>query len=749
MKIIFKYILNSLRDSKLRSLVMLLSITLSATLLFVSLSIGGSYAAAQRKMARGMAGSATVSVNAGDKGIEKDVIPLLSSVKNVVGMVNTIALYKEDGYYENFDVIAANVNELNDINPPRLLGGASLDSFTGNEIILPDRFASKFNSVPGGSLTLWISGKPYEFTVAAIAAYDTVFLRHTRGTTALVPIETLTAILCMGEKYSQLLIEPSSGTTTGKLQSLLRERLPDQYTVNRIVNEAQIESDGRQKSLPFYLISFFSLTMSVFIIYSSYKVITLERLPVIGTFRSIGATEKSMKNILLLESFVYGGTGALLSIPAGFLVLRLLLTGLGNSLGQGIQIPMIVSPANIFLACGAAVVTSVMSAWIPVKRVSRLPVKEVVLGLVEEQTVSNRKRLIWGASLFALSILLLKARGLMGGNIQLLAGGFSILGLLVAVIIVIPAVTNGASALFERIYGRLLGNVGRLCARNMRGNKNIAQNITLLFISISAMIVITVVANFAESYIGDVFRGAKLNGFSDADMTPGFVEEIKALDGIDEVLPVRVMNNKIRLNGTALPRVEGTDDILGYGEMFAVTYEFAQALNQADSQFKSGRSILISALRMKDLKVQAGDTVILSSGGSDYPYTVMGSFKVRSTSADAIIPSAFALQDFGVQNYNVAAYTAPSPEDVMAQIRGLFGNRSHWSRTVEEFNADAMGTIGAFLAPMRNLTWFILVLATVGIMNNLLINHIQKRRAHAMYKSVGLSSAQHVIMTLA
>ena len=66
------------------------------------------------------------------------------------------------------------------------------------------------------------------------------------------------------------------------------------------MSESQIAADARQKTMPFFLISFFSLTMSVFIIYSSYKVITLDRLPVIGTFRSIGATQKAVVHILFV-----------------------------------------------------------------------------------------------------------------------------------------------------------------------------------------------------------------------------------------------------------------------------------------------------------------------------------------------------------------------------------------------------------------------------------------------------------------
>ena len=62
MKIILKYILTNIKERKLRTTVMFLSILLSSMLLFVSFSIGASYESAQQKMARGMAGSAGLSV---------------------------------------------------------------------------------------------------------------------------------------------------------------------------------------------------------------------------------------------------------------------------------------------------------------------------------------------------------------------------------------------------------------------------------------------------------------------------------------------------------------------------------------------------------------------------------------------------------------------------------------------------------------------------------------------------------------
>lgn len=88
------------------------------------------------------------------------------------------------------------------------------------------------------------------------------------------------------------------------------------------------------------------------------------------------------------------------------------------------------------------------------------------------------------------------------------------------------------------------------------------------------------------------------------------------------------------------------------------------------------------------------------------------------------------------------------PDAIMVQIRDLFGETLNWSRTMEEFNTDALSTVGAFLQPMHSMTYFILLLAAVGVANNLLINYMQKRRTIAMYKSVGLFNRQNRKMTL-
>ena len=86
--------------------------------------------------------------------------------------------------------------------------------------------------------------------------------------------------------------------------------------------------------------------------------------------------------------------------------------------------------------------------------------------------------------------------------------------------------------------------------------------------------------------------------------------------------------------------------------------------------------------------------------------TIVGSFKSRAIDVEAVIPAFCAVSDFEVAVYDFLAYTAADPNATMVQIRALFEETANWSRTMEEFNADALSTVGAFLEPMRTMTYY-------------------------------------------
>lgn len=747
MGIILKYIFVNAVEHKARTLVMMLSILLSTVLLFVSLSISRSYEVAQEKMARGMAGEATLQVQAISGNIQLSDIPKLSSIEAKVGFLMTSSIYKEEGYYESIDLIGVDFQSLSEINEPVLQNGKEIVGFTGYEIILPDRFTSKYKIAQGDMVTLYISGIPTKFKVAEIAAYDTVFLRQTRGATGLIPVETLKHILGEKQGYHKILIKPNEEVLTKSLVTELKAKLPkERFQVSQIIDEAQITAQARQKAMPFFLITFFSLTMGVFIIYSSYKVITLDRLPVIGTFRSIGATEKKVNHILILESLFYGLVSGGVGIPIGIIALKIILQGMGKSLAQGMKLPVIISTSAVVLSWSLAVIISLASAWFPMRSASRLPIKEVVLGNVKEKQISRPKIMILGAMMFIASSILPRV---VQGNMLYIAGGLSLLGYIVSAILVIPVLTNFISRGLEHFYAIVFGNEGWLAARNMRDNKHITQNITLLFISISAIIAISIVGNFVTTYITDVFRGAQLRGFADGQMTPQFIEKVEELEGIETVLPLYVFKESVKGDGMTFSRLEGTDDLKTYNAMLGLHYTNEGIRQRAEKAFNENKQVIILSERcLERTGFKVGDSIQLVNAYGENTYCVVGSFKSRATDVEGIIPASYAVSHLGATNYDFLAYTAADPEAIMIQLRDLFGNTPNWSRTIEEFNTDAILTVSTFLAPMHSMTYFILLLAAIGVMNNLLINYMQRRHTIAMYKSIGLSHCQNIKITL-
>ncbi|WP_456251061.1 ABC transporter permease [Enterococcus avium] len=745
MKIITKYILNSIKERKLRTLVMLLSIVLSTTLLFVSLSIGSSYEYAQKKMAIGYAGNAKVSAksNSGDFLSKSDLVKT-NTVLREIGILRTQALFQKKGYFENFDLISGKMEDIHAINAPRIKYG-TLDNFKGFKIALPDRFTSQFNYKVGDKIPVKINGKIYSFELSAICNYDTIFLRNTRGFNALIPFETLSEILGTNGRYSEFLMIPKMDIDTSRfIENEVQKYQNKGVTISPIYDDMQVSADAKQKSMPFYLISFFTLTISTFIIYSSYKIIISERMKVLGTFRSIGANQRTISKILLLESLIYGVSGSLLGLPLGFTTLKIILGSMLDSTSNfGIEIPAIVTPINIVVSTITAIFVSILGAYIPSKRASRLAVKDIVLGKIEEERISNKKRISIGMLLFVTSIVLPR---IASGRILTITGAISLLTLIISAIMIIPLLLNSFSVFAQMVYTKLSGNIGTIAARNLRDNKNTNSNVTLLFISISAIIVISVVGDFVNTYVTDVFRGATLDGFSQSTVDRSFIKQVEKLDTVTEVLPIYVMDEAVQVENKSL-RVEATDDIKKFNEMLAIN-DMSNNRDEVESNFSKGRNAVVSTETLTSLNLKVGDEITIGNDSQKKVFKIIGSFKSRANDVNVILPSSFAREDFNISEYGFFAYKAKRPESVMNQIRNLYGSKSHWSRTVKQFTNDAKNTVNSFLEPMNKLTYFILGLATVGVMNNLLINFIQRKRTNAMYKSIGLSNKQNVYLCL-
>ena len=230
------------------------------------------------------------------------------------------------------------------------------------------------------------------------------------------------------------------------------EQLSKEYK-NYIFLEAiplsEIESEMSMISLEFLALSSIVFFMSIFIIYSSFKVITIERLPAIGTFRSIGATRKMTDIILLGESFLYGIIGGIAGVLSGVGMLygfAYIFSNLLNSWNEAsFDMAVNFSLQGMITALLLAVVLCFVSSIVPITKVSRIPVKDVILNTISKPVKYKNIRLIIGIILMGLSLTTIFQKD---DDLRPLFGGGGMILSLVAIIVLVPYFT----ALFAKAF---------------------------------------------------------------------------------------------------------------------------------------------------------------------------------------------------------------------------------------------------------------------------------------------------------
>ena len=120
---------------------------------------------------------------------------------------------------------------------------------------------------------------------------------------------------------------------------------------------------------------------SVALIYNAFSISVSERTKQFGLLSSIGATKKQLKKMVLFEALVVSSVGIPVGVIAGVGGIGVTLMLLGDkfkSMGFGVDMKLSVSPAAIIIAVVVALVTVLISAWIPSKRATKVSAVEAI-----------------------------------------------------------------------------------------------------------------------------------------------------------------------------------------------------------------------------------------------------------------------------------------------------------------------------------------------------------------------------------
>jgi len=738
--IIVKFIITNIKEKKFRTFLIVFSITISTALFLSSRALMDTMLNESINSMKSYYGDCDIIISADEdspswllytKGPEE----YKDEFEHIVGTLGTNAVFKsKEDEFVRFDLRGINLEDQDKLNPITYVQTRNLYPFSGKKIIVNSDTAQRFNLNLGDSIELEIDGIKRNFIISGIAENEG-FFQQREIISAIVPKSTLASFFNADLRVSAIYLKLKD---ISKKNALIKElsKAYKQYYVSEPFTEQEIKQALDAISTPFTLIVVIIMCTTMFIIYSSFKVITLERLQVIGTFRSIGATRKATDFILIAESLVYGTIGGITGIILGIGVLYLMkLILLPNST---VVLPFTLQ--HIISAFIFAILITLLSTLLPIIRVSKIPLRAIVLNDIEKKPRSRKWYLF-----IAIPMLILTVVGprITPKNLALITNIILAIILVLAVVLIIPYVVSLFVKIFERLFVVLFGNIGILAAKNLKDNKSVLNNISLLAIGLSSLLTMNTVSHDVVREIVDHYKTRLYDiMLEDNRADKNFEQLLRRVDGVKDVysiyetysVDVEGLNYKIRA-------VQGVDKnkYLDYWDM-DIEGDRQKQIDRLDE----GRNILITNLLKDALGVKKGDEITLKLGNVSRTFKIIGFYNTRIFSGNcALVSERYLKSDLQARYYSrIYIKTYKDPVEVEKTLREKLISRKTTISRIEALKESEISGNRRLFSILDMFSIFTLFIGVLGIFNNLIVSFLERKRSFAMFRSIGMSKSQ-------
>ena len=188
----------------------------------------------------------------------------------------------------------------------------------------------------------------------------------------LVPIGLMRELLEYETEVSSLDIWTAPGTTDAVQQDLTRRVGSDYRVLNRVQQDESLFRMMRYEKLAIYLILIFIVLLVAFNIYSSLRMLVIEKREDSGTLRAMGAPESLLRQVFLWEGWLVSLLGMVIGLVIGlFLVWAQQRWGLVPMPGNFIvsSYPVVLKASDILWTVAGVSAVGFLMAFFPSRKV--------------------------------------------------------------------------------------------------------------------------------------------------------------------------------------------------------------------------------------------------------------------------------------------------------------------------------------------------------------------------------------------
>ncbi|HOV85434.1 MAG TPA: ABC transporter permease [Syntrophobacteraceae bacterium] len=519
----------------------------------------------------------------------------------------------------------------------------------------------------------------------------------------------------------------------------------------------------RSYELNLSVLSFVSLFVGMFLIYSLVALNAASRRHELAVLRCLGASSRLLFVLFLFEGVFFGVVGWLTAVPlSGFLVGRML-HGVSETISLlfvRVRVDQVgLDSREVALSLLVTVLISILAAWQPARQAMKVPPREALLirDSLAERRGSARKIAFLGTVLILLVWPLSQLPGIagipVGGYLGtfLLFAGFSLVS---------PWVLSLLGDKMPEVLRKVGGEPGFLGARTIRdAGARIAISVgalitaTALFVALVIMVHSfrqTVTAWVNQTITGDLFlrpRMAEFNHYRDP-LPRAAVKTLKELETPVQVLPYR----RIFLHqGNIRYQFEAID--------FPVFLRYAKFLllegkpEEMIPKLTEGEGVLISEVFANRSRLRLGDTYRVRIRGVEIHRPVVGIFRDYRTQGGVVHYSLSHFQELtGDDSWGGARVhlvdPGPDPQASAARVREEIHRRCVECVPGVEItlgNDLRRGVLRIFdetFAITTVLLFIALFIAALGIATTLMVLVLERAREFHILLAVGAERSQ-------
>ena len=746
MTIFLKYLVRSIIKSKFKAIMVLFSIVITTALLFSSLGLTKSLTKMNIENLKGSLGDTDIIIAASKnspspffeyQNINKEYFEIFFPTLDMYG--NYIPKNNDDEVIIN--IKGMDFGDIGSLNNTYIAEEKDLKPFKGRKIVLSNRTMKKYNLNLGDTFNIVLNEKKEIFKIAGVSSDDGFFKEEKSGKIiAITPLETAGNIMGVDSKATSIFSKVKGNYTKDQVLKSLNQN--DHILASLAIDEDLLNEYNQSISGPLFFMLFFVLVMCSFIIYTSFKLIAIERLPVIGTFLSQGATRSNINVLLLLESALIGLVGGVLGGILGVGALYLI-TDANNQLKEfGVKTVIEIDPMYMAISIIFAVFLSVISSILPILSVNKKSIKDIILNTIF--TKERKPFLSWivGALMVVFGLV---ASKIAGENYKDIVSLVSIFLISIGMILLIPKIVEIISVILQKTIS-LFGNLFKLSVHNVSTSKIYSSSIRLLSFCIITSLIVVSIAKTISNELEESFSAF------DADI---YIDSFIDFEKVDEVLnkDSRVkdiyyyFNTKGSIKGEKerIHSIQGID--ISSFKKFNKAYKFDD--NSLETLKENEDNILFSQSILKKFNKNIGDTITLIINNREKEYKISGSFDagIDAMGNVALINKKDMDEFFNIKIPMFICINVIGDQTIVKKdlSKKLIATNSIVT-TSQDKKSDNEKMISGIINILSIFSISTIVIGGLGIFNNIAIGYIQRRREFAVLSSIGMTKSGKNVM---